>query len=104
MCCNSAKTSFRKNKWFIPIFYKRWLEIIGTHQLLVYTDDVYKLGGSVRTIKWTTASVFASKEIGLEVNTDKTNYMVISWDQNAGWIRSINPLKVWNSSYIWEQS
>jgi hypothetical protein len=28
--------------------------------------------------------VFASKEIGIEVSTDKTKYMVISRDQNAG--------------------
>ena len=30
------------------------------------------------------ALVVASKEIGLEVNADKTEYMVMSWDQNAG--------------------
>jgi hypothetical protein len=28
--------------------------------------------------------VIATKEIGLEVNTDKTKYMVKSWDWNAG--------------------
>jgi hypothetical protein len=31
----------------------------------------------------TEALVAASKEIGLEVNGDKTNYMVMSRDQNA---------------------
>jgi len=46
---------------------------------LVYADDVNILGGSVHTIKKNTdALVVASKENGLEVNTDKTNYMVIS--------------------------
>ena len=27
----------------------------------------------------------ATKEIGLEVNADKTKFMVMSWDQNVGW-------------------
>jgi hypothetical protein len=34
------------------------------------------------------ALVFASKDIGLEINTDKSKYMVMSRDQNAG--RSYN--------------
>jgi len=33
--------------------------------------------------------VVASKEIGLEVNADKTKYMVTSRDQNAGQSHSI---------------
>ena len=61
------------------------LKLNGTHQLLVYVDDVNILGGSVHTIqKNAEALVVASKEIGLEVNADKTNYMVMSQDQNAG--------------------
>jgi len=43
------------------------------------------LGGSVRTVqKNMEALVFASKETGLVVNADKTKYMVMSRDQNAG--------------------
>jgi hypothetical protein len=43
------------------------------------------LGGSVHAIKKNTeALVVASKEIGLEVNAEKTTYMVMSGDQNAG--------------------
>jgi hypothetical protein len=57
----------------------------GTHQLLVYADDVNILGGSVHTVKENTeALVVASKEIELEVNADKNKYMVMSLDQNAG--------------------
>ena len=55
------------------------LKLYGTHQLLVYAEDVNILGGSVRTIKKNAeALVVASKEIGLEVNADKTKYMVMS--------------------------
>ena len=32
---------------------------------------------------------FATREIGLEVNADKTKYMVMSRDQNAGRIHSV---------------
>jgi hypothetical protein len=43
------------------------------------------LGGSVHAIKKNTeALVVASKEIGLELNAEKTKYMVISRNQNAG--------------------
>jgi len=51
----------------------------GTHQLLAYADDVNILGGSVHTVKENVeALVFATKEIGLEVNVDKTKYMIMS--------------------------
>jgi hypothetical protein len=61
------------------------LKLNGTHQLLVYADDVNILGGSVHTIKKNTDPfVIASKETGIEVNADKTKYMVASRDQNAG--------------------
>jgi ribose 1,5-bisphosphokinase PhnN len=43
------------------------------------------LGGSTHAIKKNTeALVLASMEIGLEVNSEKTKYMVISRNQNAG--------------------
>jgi hypothetical protein len=55
------------------------------YQLLVYADDVNILGGSVHTIyKNTQTLVVDSKANGLEVNADKTKYMVMSRDQNAG--------------------
>ena len=61
------------------------LKLNGTHQLLVYADDVRTLGERVRTIKENAeALIVASKESGLEVTADKTNYMVMSPDKNAG--------------------
>ena len=45
--------------------------------------------------KNTDAFVLASKETGLEVYADKTKYMVISQDQNAGQSHS---MKIDNSS------
>ena len=60
------------------------LKLNGTHQLLVYVDDVNVLGGSTHTIKENAETlIVASKEIGLEVNADKTKYLVMSRDQNA---------------------
>jgi len=59
------------------------MKLNGTHQLLVYADNI--LGGIVHTIKKNTeALLVSSKEISLEENADKTKYMVMSQDQNAG--------------------
>ena len=54
------------------------LKLNGIHLLLFYTDDVSKLGGSVYYEGKTEALIVANKEIGLEVNADKTKYMVVS--------------------------
>ena len=60
------------------------MKLNGTHQLLVYADDVNILGEGLHTIKENAeALVVASKEIGLEVNAVKTKYMVMFRDQNA---------------------
>ena len=54
-------------------------------QLLVYADDVNILGGSVHTVQENAeALVVASEENGLGGNADKTKYMVMCRDQNAG--------------------
>jgi len=72
------------------------LKLNGTHQLLAYADDVNILGGSIDTVKKNAeALVTATKEIGLEVNAHKTEYMTVSRDQNAGRIHS---MKIDNSS------
>jgi len=53
-------------------------------QLLVFAV-VNILGGSVHTVKTNAeAVVVSSMEIGLKVNADKTKYMLMSRDQNAG--------------------
>jgi len=56
------------------------LKLNGTHQLLIYADDVNILGGNVHTYikKNTNAFIVHIKEIGLEVNADKTQYIVMS--------------------------
>jgi membrane protease subunit (stomatin/prohibitin family) len=55
------------------------LKVNGTHQLLVYADDINILGGSVCTIQENAeALMVAGGQIGLEVNADKTKYMVMS--------------------------
>jgi len=65
------------------------LKLYGTHQLLAYADDVNVLGGSIPTLKENTeALVAATRVIGLEASADKTKYMVMSRDQNAGRIHS----------------
>ena len=61
------------------------LKLNDTHQLLVNADDVNTLTGSVYTIKENEEALeMASEETGLEVNADKTMYMVMSPVQNAG--------------------
>jgi hypothetical protein len=61
------------------------LKLNGTHQLLVSADDVNLLGDNIDTTKKNTPTlIHTSKEVGLEVNTDKTKYMFLSHHQNAG--------------------
>ena len=60
------------------------------HHLLAYADDVNILGGSKHTLKENAEDlVAATRDIGLEVSADKTKYMVMSRDQNAGRIHSV---------------
>ena len=65
------------------------LNLNGTHQHLAYAD-VNILGGNIHTVKENSETlVVATKENGLEVNADKTNYMVMSREQIAGLIHTM---------------
>jgi hypothetical protein len=60
------------------------LKLNGTHQLLVYADDVNLWGDNTNTIKKTDTLTDTSKEIDLEVNAEKTKYMQLCCHQNVG--------------------
>jgi hypothetical protein len=73
------------------------LKLNGTHQLLAYTVGVNLLGDNIYTIKKNTEILIdASKEVGLEINIEKTKYMLLSHHQNIGQNRDI---KISNRSF-----
>jgi hypothetical protein len=59
-------------------------ELNGTHQLLIYADYVNLLGDSVNTVK-DNAEIISetSRDVGLEINAEKTKYMIMSLTLNA---------------------
>jgi hypothetical protein len=57
---------------------------------MIYADDVNLLGDNIDTTQKNTETLIdASKEVGLEVNSEKTKYMLLSHQQNAGQNRDI---------------
>jgi hypothetical protein len=71
------------------------LKLNGTHKL-AYTDDVNLLGDNIDTVKNTETLIDASKEVSLEINAEKTKYMLLSRHQNVGQNRDI---KIANRSF-----
>jgi hypothetical protein len=72
------------------------LKLNGTRQLLAY-DDMNLLRDKIDTIKTNSETlIYASKEIGLEINVEKTKYMLLSRHQNVGQNQDI---KIANRSF-----
>jgi hypothetical protein len=66
------------------------LKLNGTNQPLAYADEVNILGENIDTIQKNTEALFdAGKEVGLEVKSEKTKYMLMSLYQKAGEKHSI---------------
>jgi hypothetical protein len=73
------------------------IKLIGMPQLLGCADDVNVVGENIYTIqKKHRALLYTSDEVGLEVNPDKTKYMLMSRCKKAGQRYSI---KVVNGSF-----
>jgi hypothetical protein len=73
--------------------------------VLIYREEAYILYRKTRE-----TLVVTSQKIGAEGDADKSKYMVMSRDQNAGQSHNVKadrlivvPVKGWNSSDVWEQ-
>jgi hypothetical protein len=70
-----------------------------THQLLDYADDINLLGENTNIKRSTETLLDASTEVDLEVNAEKTKYMLMARNQTTGQNhykrKLINPLKMW---------
>jgi hypothetical protein len=80
------------------------LKLNGTHQFLAYADDVNLLGDNIDTLKKHTETIiFASKEVGLEVNPQNINICCLVSRMQAKIMTSrqlTDALKMWHSPNI----
>jgi hypothetical protein len=79
------------------------LELNGTQQLLVYADNVNTLNKNINIIKKNKDAVLKGcREVGLEVNAEKTKYMFVPIEvmQEKFIFKNqlIKTLKMWQSS------
>jgi hypothetical protein len=74
------------------------LEFNEPDKLLVYADDVNLLGDSVNTIKENSGTLLeVSRDIGLEINVEKTKYLIMSRHPNT---RQNQNIRIANESFI----
>jgi hypothetical protein len=60
------------------------MKVNGTHQLFLYADDINLLDDNRYAIRKNIQTLIdASKKVGLEVNTEKTRYMLLIRHQSA---------------------
>jgi hypothetical protein len=80
------------------------LKLNETHHLLTYADGVNLLGDNIDTIEKNTETLIdASKVVGLEINVERTRYMLLSLPEcrsKSGHKNSKHLLKICHSSDI----
>jgi hypothetical protein len=73
------------------------LKLNETHQLLAHADDVNLLVDNLDTIEKNIETLTdANKEVGLEINVEKTKYLLLSRQQDVGKNRD---MKIANRSF-----
>jgi hypothetical protein len=61
------------------------MKLNGTHQLLLYANDLNFLDNNINTIKENIETFLeASMDVGVEIYAKKTKYMIMSHHENSG--------------------